>query len=598
MVRAAVRAAALWCGALLATVPPDGCSPSALAASPDGRTLYVACAAARRVEVFDTGRREVAGAFAVPSTPTGLALWPDGSRLYVTCAAPASTVQVIPLPSGAPTRSIPAGHTAEAPVLSPDLRTLYVSNRFSNDLTAIDTVALRPAGRASAAREPAGAVPSRDGRLLFVANTLPAGRADAEYVGAEITLLDTQTRRPTGRITLPNGSTGLHGIAASPDGSVAAVTHLLARYYLPTTQLERGWVQTNALSLLDLPARKLLATVLLDDVDRGAANPWAVAWSPDGRWLAVSHAGTHEVSLLDAPGLLNKVRRPRREPAEDLSFLTGLRRRIPLSGRGPRALAWAGPRLWVAGYFSETIEAIDAWSPAPAAAMVYRWSAAPPTAVRRGEALFNDATICFQDWQSCASCHSPDARVDSLNWDLLNDGIGNPKNVKSLLLAHRTPPTTSHGVRGNAEISVRAGLRHILFAERPEEEAAAIDEFLKSLQPIPSPFLAGGKLSPAAERGGRLFFDARTGCASCHPAGLYTDLQSYDVGTVAPTDSGARFDTPTLVEVWRTAPYLHNGSAATLLEVLTTANREDRHGRTSHLTRRQVHDLIAFLLSL
>jgi YVTN family beta-propeller protein len=594
MVPAGVTAALLWSGGLLATVPPEGCSPSALAVSPDGRTLYVACAAARRVEIFDTTRREVTGAFAVPSTPTGLALSPDGSRLYVTCAAPASTVQVIATAAGSPVRSIRAGHTAEAPVLSPDGKTLYISNRFSNDITAIDTAALRAVGSLPAAREPAGAVPSRDGRLLFVANTLPAGRADAEYVGAEITIVDAQTRRAAGRITLPNGSTGLHGIAASPDGSVAAVTHLLARYYLPTTQLERGWVQTNALSLLDLPARKLLATVLLDDVDRGAANPWAVAWSPDGRWLAVSHAGTHEVSLIDAPELLVRVRRPPREPAEDLSFLVGLRRRIPLAGRGPRAMAWNGNRLWVAGYFSETLEVVEG----AAAAVVFQWTAGPPTAARSGEALFNDATICFQNWQSCASCHSPDARVDSLNWDLLNDGIGNPKNVKSLLLAHRTPPTTSHGVRGNAEISVRAGIRHILFAERPEEEAAAIDEFLKSLQPVPSPHLEGGKLSPAAARGKRLFFDARTGCASCHPAGLYTDLKSYDVGTAGRTDTGSRFDTPTLVEVWRTAPYLHDGSAVSLLDVLTTANRQDRHGRTSHLTRRQLDDLVAFLLSL
>ena len=49
------------------------------------------------------------------------------------------------------------------------------------------------------------------------------------------------------------------------------------------------------------------------------------------------------------------------------------------------------------------------------------------TEERRGEMLFNDATLCFQRWQSCSSCH-PDARADGLNWDLINDGIGNPKN--------------------------------------------------------------------------------------------------------------------------------------------------------------------------
>ena len=51
----------------------------------------------------------------------------------------------------------------------------------------------------------------------------------------------------------------------------------------------------------------------------------------------------------------------------------------------------------------------------------------------------------------------------------------------------------------------------------------AIDEYLKSLQPVPSPHLVDGQLSPAAVRGKELFFSERVGCANCHPAPLYTD---------------------------------------------------------------------------
>jgi cytochrome c peroxidase len=79
---------------------------------------------------------------------------------------------------------------------------------------------------------------------------------------------------------------------------------------------------------------------------------------------------------------------------------------------------------------------------------------------------------------------------------------------------------------------------------------------------------------------------------------LFTDLRSYDVGVRAATDNTAVFDTPTLVEIWRTAPYLHDGSAATLRHVLTTKNQGDRHGKTSHLSARQIDDLLAYLLSL
>lgn len=89
------------------------------------------------------------------------------------------------------------------------------------------------------------------------------------------------------------------------------------------------------------------------------------------------------------------------------------------------------------------------------------------------------------------------------------------------------------------------------------------------------------------------------GCATCHPPGLFTDLKPYDAGTRGLSDKPAdQFDTPTLVECWRTAPYLHDGSAATLREVLTTRNPEDRHGKTSHLTPPQLDDLVEYILSL
>ena len=182
------------------------------------------------------------------------------------------------------------------------------------------------------------------------------------------------------------------------------------------------------------------------------------------------------------------------------------------------------------------------------------------------------------------------------NWDLLNDGLGNPKNTKSLLLAHRTPPAMALGVRSDAEAAVRAGIKHIQFAVRPEQDAVAIDEYLRSLKPLPSPYLQAGRLSQGAKRGRKIFKKAE--CATCHPAPLYTDRGKYDVGTGKLGEKGKAFDTPTLVEVWRTAPYLHDGRAATIREVLTKYNPADRHGKTSGLTDAQLDDLTEFILSL
>jgi len=219
--------------------------------------------------------------------------------------------------------------------------------------------------------------------------------------------------------------------------------------------------------------------------------------------------------------------------------------------------------------------------------------------VRRGEMLFNDGTICFQGWQSCSSCHSSDARVDGLNWDNLNDGIGNPKNAKSLLLAHQTPPSMWLGVRADAYVSVRAGIRNSMFTLRPEEDAMAIDEYLKSLQPTPSPHLVNGRLSTAAKRGKRLFASEAVGCLECHKNEFYTDMKSHNVGTMGKfRQPKKRFDTPSLIEIWRTGPYLHDGRAATLRDVVTTFNPDDLHGATTHLTPEQVDDLVEFVLSL
>ncbi len=159
-----------------------------------------------------------------------------------------------------------------------------------------------------------------------------------------------------------------------------------------------------------------------------------------------------------------------------------------------------------------------------------------------------------------------------------------------------TPPAMSVGVRETAEAAVRAGLHHIQFVVRPEADAAAIDTYLKSLEPLPDPRAEDQDLIARAQRG-KLVFE-KAGCRECHPAPLYTSLASYDVGTGIGCRAGQAFDTPTLVELWRTAPYLHDGRATTLEEVLTTFNPEDRHGKTSNLTETEIDDLTAFLLSL
>ncbi|MBI5771940.1 MAG: c-type cytochrome [Verrucomicrobia bacterium] len=604
-----LTSAAALCLAAACPLPAadrNALAPVALVATADGSTLFVANTAAATVQEL-AARGELKRKFLVDPAPTGLALSPDGRTLAVTCAAPQSTVALVDLASGKITARLRAGHTATAPVFSADGRTLWICNRFNDEVALLDLATGATLTRLPVVRQPLAAALTPDDRRLFVANHLPADAADAPIVSAMISVIDTAARTVSHTLRLPNGSGLVLGVAIPPDGRHVAITHNLARYQLPTTQVERGWINSAALTLLDAAEPRLLATVLLDELDAGAANPWAVAFASTGAQLVVTHAGTHELSVIDFPELLARLARAPATAATDLAFLLGARRRVPLQGKGPRALAIARPepaeraadRAWVTHYFSDALESVDLANPKKTPQLIPLGPPPRPSRERLGELYFNDATYCFQHWQSCFSCHSWDARADGFNWDNLNDGIGNPKNAKSLLHAHRTPPAMSIGVRESAEIAVRAGFRHIQFANPPEDVPSAVDAWLKSLTPEPSPLLENGRLSAAAQRGKRIFEDRKVACASCHSGRYFTDLHSYAVGTSNRTDPPEQpFDTPTLIEIWRTAPYLHDGSARTMREVLIDRNAADRHGRTSHLTPAQLDDLVAYLLSL
>lgn len=583
----------------------DYLGPCVLAVSSGAKTLYVACADAQQVAWVELPGGNVTRRLDVPAEPTGLVLTPDGTKLIVTCAAPKSTVGVFDAVSGEQITAIPAGHTAVAPAIRPDGTRLYVCNRFDNDVSVIDLAAGKEVARVPAVREPIAAALTPDGREVLVANHLPDARTDRPFrfdVTPVVTVIDTQTHE-TGAIELRHGAHGVQGLCVSPDGKHAFVTHLLANFEMIPFRVDTGWINVNVVSILDVAKREVESTIGLDEYDMGAGNPYDVTYAADGELVCVSLAGTHELALIPASELLGEFAHRTMQPMMAvwpiyLSLGESLWQRSQLPGKGPRGLAARGSKVYVAQYFSDTVAEVDLRSPGEPSIRTIALGPPPDlTAERRGELLFHDAAICYQKWQSCASCH-PEGRADGLVWDLMNDGSGNPKSTKSMLLSHRTPPVMAEGVRDSAEKAVRSGLDNILFTQRPEAEAAAIDAYLDSLRPVPSPHLVDGRLSPAAERGRELFHDARVACHRCHPAPLYTDLKAYNVGTRSPTGRNERFDTPTLVEVWRTAPYLHDGRYRTIKELLGEGRHGLKPGRSDELTDQEIDELTEFVLSL
>jgi cytochrome c peroxidase len=136
------------------------------------------------------------------------------------------------------------------------------------------------------------------------------------------------------------------------------------------------------------------------------------------------------------------------------------------------------------------------------------------------------------------------------------------------------------------------GPRHAGLSEGLDAVAA----FMASLEVPPSPY----KISPEEfERGQQVF--TGLGCDTCHPGPLYTDLQLHDVGTGDPKlernshGRGTQFDTPSLLGIWATAPYFHDGSAQTLADVLRMGNE---HSVADRISETESQDLLSFLLAL
>ncbi len=257
------------------------------------------------------------------------------------------------------------------------------------------------------------------------------------------------------------------------------------------------------------------------------------------------------------------------------------------------AISPDGQRLFVANYFSGTVSVLDT-----AGGKLLATTAAGPQptadAARRGEIYFHDAMRCFQHWHSCASCH-PDGRVDGLPWDFLRDGIGNGKDVISLVGMVHTSPHNRRATRPDTRECMRTGVigSHLIVPE-----AADVDDLLAyvtTLQPEPNP--RGPQLAEAARRG-RVLFEGKAGCAVCHPAPLFTDRKMHNVGILTPLEPDGRYDTPSLVECYRTAPYFHDGRAATLRDALTTHDSGGHHGAAKTLSPQELNDLLAYLESL
>jgi len=566
-------------------------SPSDIEIDQESGQLFIAGQTAGEIRAYKSEDPDSFRSFFTDLPPKAIKI--AGDHLLVACSHSEGEVLILDKFSLKHKATIKVGHGACDIAVSADLSRAYIANQFSNDISVIDLHKGKEIKKYPVLRQPMQVSVSNDGQHLFVANFLPEGRADVDTVCAKVSIIDLRAEKIVKHISLANGSNALRGMCLSADGKYLFITHNLGRFQVPTTQLEQGWMNTSALSVIDAKALEFEATVLLDEPDFGAPGSWGVACNPD--YIFVAHSGTHDFSRIEYDAFNAKLERHQNKAslAYNLNFLSGIRERIPLKGNGPRAITWAHDKLYVANYFSDNINILEAGSPSQAPIKNLKLgNNTELDEIRMGEIYFNDATYCFQSWQSCNGCHPNEARVDGLNWDLLNDGMGNPKNCKSMLMAHLTPPSMVTGIRSDAEKAVRAGFEHIQFTVVDEDISSAVDAYLLSLEAIPSPHLNKGRLSPSAKKGKQIF--EQIGCGECHPSPLFTDLEQHTMGRQGSFDHQNTWDTPSLIEVWRTGPYLHDGRSAGLKEVFSV----EKHGIEKQISDQELEWLVTYVLSI
>ncbi len=585
-------ALALLTGCFAQPAPARPATPSAqptasstVALTPAGAQLVVANRAAGSAAVVDAETLTVRAEIPVGGVPRTVALTPDGALALVT-SAQTGTLSLLDLRTAQLVAQVPLG--AEPYGVVADAARAYVSLTAGARVAVVDLATRTLVQTLPVESFPAGLALSGD--YLYVTH-LYTGRITRLYLPeptqsqvmateAEANLAQNLAWQPDGRRAyLPLTLMHTDAVPLRPEAAVSAIVKVLDLAEFTASAGE--WIALAA-------------------PDRAVNLPVAAVVSPDGRWLYVANAGTDDVAVVDLS-------------TQQTALVIAV-------GHNPRGLALSpeGSRLYVHNALDSSLSVVDvAYQESPGATMprlshvgTVALAAAPLSeTLRLGQQLFNSALPPMsQGWLSCATCHFEGGH-DARTWLGFPDG---PRNTPTLFNLAQTAPYHWNGDLDelqDTELTVRAiqgGAGLIAGDVYPQAgapnagrsvELDALAAYLQALTPPPAPAEVD---AATAERGARVL--ARWGCTNCHPAPRFTDQQTHTlardgIGDAALQRSagGLNFDTPALGGVWASAPFFHDGSAATLRDTLY---RSGFHGMGWAMNASEVDDLLAYLQSL
>lgn len=558
-----------------------GKDPRTVARAPDG-SIWVACQGSDEVVVLDEdGARKATIALPWGSAPFGVLTASDGSAAWVSLEGKGAIAELDP-----GTHSVRRIVELEG---RPRLRSLAAT---TNSILAPRFISPEDKGEVYE-------VSTGDGGLLRTFSLVTDAGPD-------------ETTKGRGVPNVPGA------LAISPDGVRAFVP---AKKDNTARGITRDGLELNTdntvrtiVSALDLESgnEDMALRKDLDNHDMASA----VLLSPVGDLVFVASQGTNHVDVLDA--------------------YTGKLVAGFATGQAPQGLFLsADGRLLVQSFLSRTLDVYDVTgllagtdTSVSATGSIPTIETEPLSAeVLLGKQIFYNAAdprMSLDGYLSCATCH-PDGGEDGRAWDFTDRGEG-VRNTISMVGRSGMGHGPVHWTGNFDEIQdFENDIRHRFggggflgdqdfFAETrslplgtPKAGLSApldaLSAYVSTLSTFPrSPYRnEDGSMTAEAEEGATLF--ARLDCLDCHSGQALTDSAKgvyHDVGTQK-TTSGKRLgepllglDTPTLRGVWATAPYLHDGSAATLRETL----ENPRHGNASMLSSEERDKLVQFLLQL
>ena len=598
-------------------------SSSAIAITSDGATLLVINPDSNSLTLADAASNSVIVELAVGVDPRTVTVDDASSHVYVTNRGDDS-ISVIDLAARQVITHVQVGQRPYGVLVSPDGKSLYVADQGMDRLSILDTTTFETTEIISTTDRPSGLALSNDGRTLYITHlltntitvltvhphlvylplllksTLPGQSINAH---ATAWLPPSSLQLPTSNIRLWPDSNLVQSVVIAPNGQRAYVPH--TRSNTGNRALTFDTTVFPLVSLIDLTTRQHLAGQQLDlgTLDPpGVGLPFDAAFTPDGGQLWTLNAASNDISVID---------------------LTTRRLAAHIEvGDNPRGIVLSpdGGTAYVNNTLAGTVSVID--THAYTVTTVITVTNIPmPRCLLNGKRLFhssNDPRISLNQWVSCNTCHF-EGEHDGRTWFF---GFAGPRNTTSLLGMIETYPLRWSGEWDESADSEFANRKENFGSgliggamncslsppdcvSQPPNQGRSYDldclaAFMDSLQVTPSPAHARAEpLTESEQRGQTIFNRPSLGCVTCHPAPLYTDLRKHDVGTsTADEKIGPAYDTPTLRGLYDSAPYLHDGSGATLQDALTRPSPGGEHDVRGRLTDAELADLIAFLLAL